>query len=112
MGIRDTPQGALSVRDRFAHKILEGDHRKIRISEHTPPFFHAQHENGVAAPLTVGIVGAGAAGLYTAMILKDLGIEYEILEANSTIGGRLLTHQFSPAPNDYYVSRIFISSKQ
>ena len=53
---------------------------------------------------TIGIVGAGAAGLYAAIILQDLGLKYEILEANRTIGGRLLTHRFSSGPNDYYVS--------
>ncbi|TFY58617.1 hypothetical protein EVG20_g8079 [Dentipellis fragilis] len=43
----------------------------------------------------VGIIGAGAAGLYAAMILQDLGIEYEILEANDRIGGRIFTHRFN-----------------
>jgi hypothetical protein len=56
-------------------------------------------------PFTVGIVGAGAAGLYSAMILQDLGVDFEILEAQRNhIGGRLLTHHFSDGPNDYYVS--------
>lgn len=53
----------------------------------------------------VGIIGAGVAGLYAAMILQSFGIEYEILEAQPDhIGGRLLTHHFSDGPNDYYVS--------
>lgn len=50
----------------------------------------------------VGIIGAGMAGLYTAMILKSLGIEYEILEASNRIGGRVYTHRFSNDPGDYY----------
>ncbi|RDB24913.1 hypothetical protein Hypma_008040 [Hypsizygus marmoreus] len=47
------------------------------------------------SPGPIGIIGAGAAGLYTAMILQSLGIEYEILEANDRIGGRLFTHRFN-----------------
>ncbi len=35
------------------------------------------------------IVGAGAAGMYAAYILQSRGIEYEILEASSKVGGRL-----------------------
>lgn len=50
----------------------------------------------------VGIIGAGMAGLYTAMILKSLDISYEILEASDRIGGRVYTHRFSNAPGDYY----------
>ena len=61
----------------------------------------------------VGIIGAGAAGLYAAMMLQDLGITYEILEASKRSGGRLYTHRFtpkvadSPEDHDYYVSRCF-----
>lgn len=66
-------------------------------------------------PLTVnvGIVGAGAAGLFTALILeylnstvKSVKFTYDILEADTTnrSGGRLYTYQFSdpPVPHDYY----------
>jgi hypothetical protein len=66
-------------------------------------------------PLKVGIIGAGAAGLYSALLLQTLGIDYEILEADGRAGGRLYTHYFDlPAwkkstPEDaayynYYVS--------
>ncbi|KAG1869404.1 hypothetical protein DFJ58DRAFT_855718 [Suillus subalutaceus] len=52
---------------------------------------------------TVGILGAGVGGLYTALILDSLNIEYEILEASDRTGGRLFTYNF---PNggkyDYY----------
>lgn len=53
----------------------------------------------------VCIVGAGIAGLYIAMILDDLQIpnlEYDILEASDRVGGRVYTHRFSEAENDYY----------
>jgi hypothetical protein len=50
----------------------------------------------------VGIIGAGMAGLYTAMILKDLGISCEILEASDRPGGRIYTHKFDDRPGNYY----------
>lgn len=60
--------------------------------------------------LKVGIVGAGAAGLYAAILLDSLGIDYEILESNDRIGGRIYTHRFNetawqaskPGQPDYY----------
>lgn len=54
----------------------------------------------------VGILGAGAAGLYTAMILESLGIECEIHESSNRAGGRLHTHYFDdekdPKKYQYY----------
>ncbi|KII83644.1 hypothetical protein PLICRDRAFT_148036 [Plicaturopsis crispa FD-325 SS-3] len=56
----------------------------------------------------VGIVGAGCAGLYAGLILDSLDIKYEILEADSRVGGRVKTYRFSQKadePNgthDYY----------
>ncbi|KAI9797185.1 MAG: hypothetical protein M1833_005594 [Piccolia ochrophora] len=44
--------------------------------------------------ITVGIVGAGAAGLYSTILLESLGISCEILEADSRPGGRIWTHYF------------------
>jgi monoamine oxidase len=35
------------------------------------------------------IIGAGAAGLYAGYILKSKGIDFEILEASNSIGGRM-----------------------
>ncbi|EFA76998.1 hypothetical protein PPL_09750 [Heterostelium album PN500] len=52
-------------------------------------------------PMTVGIVGAGMSGLYAALLLEDLGISYEIVEANDRFGGRAHTFKFSSAPYDY-----------
>lgn len=43
----------------------------------------------------VGIVGAGTSGMYAALMLLDLGIDCEILEADNRVGGRLFTHRFS-----------------
>lgn len=56
-------------------------------------------------PRKVCIVGAGVAGLYIAMILDSLEIPnltYDILEANSRVGGRVYTHHFSEQQHDYY----------
>ena len=72
---------------------------------------------GSTANLTVGIIGAGAAGLYSAILLQSLGVDYEILEANNRVGGRIWTHYFDeaawaqsrpgdPAYYDYVVSEI------
>lgn len=67
-------------------------------------------------PLKVGIIGAGAAGLYAAVLLDSLGIEYDLIEASSRVGGRIYTYRFNETawsnstPNDpdyydYFVSR-------
>lgn len=46
----------------------------------------------------VCIIGAGAAGLYTAMMLKYLGAtNVDILEGNTRVGGRCFTQ---PLPSD------------
>ena len=50
-----------------------------------------------ASNLSVGVIGAGASGLYAAILLQSLGIEYEIFEANDRAGGRIWTHYFDPA---------------
>ena len=47
----------------------------------------------------VCIIGAGAAGLYLAMMLKYLGAPHvEILEANDRVGGRCYTQSLSDDP--------------
>ena len=61
-------------------------------------------------PFKVGIIGAGVAGLFTAMIFDYLNevyhtnVDYEIMECNdkNRLGGRLYTHYFSDAEHDYY----------
>lgn len=53
----------------------------------------------------LGIIGAGVAGLYIAMILNSLEIPdltYEFMEASPRAGGRILTHHFTPSPHDYF----------
>ena len=46
----------------------------------------------------VAIIGAGVAGLRTAMLLQKQGIPYEIFEASDRVGGRIFTYQFAPSP--------------
>jgi heterodisulfide reductase subunit A-like polyferredoxin len=45
----------------------------------------------------VCIIGAGPAGLYTAMILESLNIPYRLLEASSRVGGTHSLHFFQYA---------------
>lgn len=71
--------------------------------------FH-NHNSEPNENLKVGIIGAGAAGLYAAILLDSLDIDYEILESSDRIGGRILTHRFNktawdaskPGQPDYY----------
>ncbi|KAF8534739.1 hypothetical protein BDD12DRAFT_858949 [Trichophaea hybrida] len=67
-----------------------------------PSNLHNKHESVAAAP--VCIVGAGVSGLYAAMILDSLKIDYEILEASDRYGGRCFTYKFSETENyhDYF----------
>jgi NADPH-dependent glutamate synthase beta subunit-like oxidoreductase len=65
-------------------------------------------KRGYGPPGTVGILGAGVGGLYTALILDSLKIDYEILEASDRTGGRLLTYNFpNSGEYDYYVCHSF-----
>ena len=69
------------------------------------------HDAPQVAKFKVGIIGAGVAGLFTAMIFDHLkkefklDVEYEILESRTQhVGGRLFTYKFKPVdannPND------------
>lgn len=76
---------------------------------------HTKVKTPGGVPLKVGIIGAGAAGLYAAMLLDSLGIDYDIHEGSGRIGGRIYTYRFDqkawdkatpdePDYYDYYVS--------
>ncbi|KAG2107115.1 hypothetical protein BD769DRAFT_1675700 [Suillus cothurnatus] len=71
---------------------------------HPPGLLGITCSDDTFIPLNVKfcIIGAGVAGLYIAMILKELGISFDLLEASERAGGRLYTHRFSEAPHDYY----------
>ena len=51
----------------------------------------------------VGIVGAGMAGLYSAMLLQQNfpGVHVKVFEASERVGGTVYTHKFSPEPYQY-----------
>ncbi|PPQ70504.1 hypothetical protein CVT24_013274, partial [Panaeolus cyanescens] len=77
---------------------------RVPMGEEAPP-----HRASPPPWYRVGIIGAGAAGLRTAMLLQKLGIPYDILEASNRSGGRMFTYNFAPDPNashdgkhDYY----------
>lgn len=71
---------------------------------------HAKATTPAGVPLKVGIVGSGAAGLYAAMLLDSLDIDYDIHEASGRIGGRVYTYYFNedawaastPSDPEYY----------
>ncbi|KAG2068177.1 hypothetical protein BDR04DRAFT_1232918 [Suillus decipiens] len=62
----------------------------------------AHLDDSVPLDVKFCIIGAGVAGLYIAMILKELDILFDLVEASDRAGGRLYTHRFSEAPHDYY----------
>ncbi len=90
--------------------------------EDLPKLPEFQPEEKLPAEMKVCIVGAGAAGLFTAMIfdylrgksqegvIPDLNISYDIYEAagEERLGGRLYTYKFPDTdvypsgPHDYY----------
>ncbi|KAK7691011.1 hypothetical protein QCA50_006114 [Cerrena zonata] len=89
-----------SYRDLAARAVL--DHTILKLSpgiDPIPPITinmqKAAHANLATDSRPICIVGAGVAGLYAALILQDLGIKYEILEASDRIGGRIWTHRFN-----------------
>ncbi|MDX2286000.1 MAG: NAD(P)/FAD-dependent oxidoreductase [Bacteroidia bacterium] len=52
-----------------------------------------------AQPASVCIIGAGAAGLHAAWLLRSKGLDVSILEASGRIGGRIWTdHAFADFP--------------
>ena len=53
-------------------------------------------------PLRIGIVGAGVAGLYSALLLRRQGHQVHIFEASSRVGGRIYTHRFSAQAHQYF----------
>ena len=78
--------------------------------EHLPQLREVPTRAAEADEYRVCIIGAGVAGLFTAMIIDylngkaNLGFTYDIFEAASEtrFGGRLYTHRFSHALHDYY----------
>ena len=68
-----------------------------------------KHQPRSGEPARVAIIGAGLAGLRTAMLLQKLNIPYKIFEASDRPGGRIFTYYFRSDPDtspegnhDYY----------
>jgi hypothetical protein len=98
-----------SIRGRYASRIFERvltDRYRMTLPQHDRgghvelPSWEFPDSSGLPRaepPLPlgkIGIIGAGAAGLYLAMMCDFLGIEYEILESSKRVGGRVYTHKF------------------
>ncbi|KAK6352904.1 hypothetical protein TWF696_004902 [Orbilia brochopaga] len=91
-------------RDQIAKDALKRDSNYQR-------FTYNARQNGHSKIERVGVIGAGICGLYTALLLESIGIEYEILEANpKRLGGRMWTYRFNetawknskPGKPEYY----------
>lgn len=76
-----------------------------------PPLPKLQIPPSTVTSPRVCIIGAGAAGLFTALLFDYLNqnvpgfnVQYDIFEAGdaSRVGGRLYTYNFSVTPHDYY----------
>ncbi|KAJ7223279.1 amine oxidase [Mycena pura] len=97
-----------SVRAQYARNVLLEHQVRLAMSKAgLPPLHPPSPRNINGKPIRIGILGAGIAGLYAALLIDYLGPEsgiiYDILEANpDRVGGRLYTHRFSDSPNDYF----------
>ncbi|KAF7909024.1 hypothetical protein BELL_1530g00010 [Botrytis elliptica] len=99
----------IPLRDRIARKLIRNSVatglRKSKQSvdlKEPPPFKQQPTSNDVQH---VGIVGAGVAGPYIALLLNELDIKYEILESSKRPGGRIFTKALELAPqglHDYF----------
>lgn len=107
-----------SVRAQYAQNVLlEHQIRLVKSKTGLPPLRSPPLRNNDGEPIRIGILGAGIAGLYAALLIDylgpDSGITYDILEANpDRAGGRLYTHRFSDSPNDYFVSHLNCPRRQ
>ncbi|KAG8736327.1 hypothetical protein FRC10_009450 [Ceratobasidium sp. 414] len=97
-----------SVRGQYAQSILAAHHESI---EHSiPPLVKPIRSSGEV--VKIGIIGAGAAGLYLALMIdylkgqkgSEFNYDYVLHEANPSethVGGRIYTYRFPPLnPND------------
>ena len=82
-------------------QILESRDAKAK---HIKSFKRASKETGENTCEDVAIVGAGMAGLYSALALKREypQLRVKIFEANDRVGGRVYTHRFSDEPFQYF----------
>ncbi|KAJ6528936.1 amine oxidase [Mycena capillaripes] len=96
-----------SVRAQYAQNVIREHQVRLAKSKAGLPPLRPPWREKNGEPIRIGILGAGIAGLYAALLIDYLGpesgITYDILEANpDRTGGRLYTHRFSDSPNDYF----------
>ena len=96
----DVP-GSPDVHAHYARQLIQSNLRASG-SPSLPSTSQLRPDMHFVSSGPVGIIGAGIGGLYAGMILKSLGIPYQILEASGRTGGRFYTHRFSDG--DYFVS--------
>jgi hypothetical protein len=117
----------LSIRDQWARyhvgQALKKTYNKFapshrlgrQIGEHEdlpePPPLRLGSPPSPGTSPRVCIIGAGAAGLFTALLFDYLNqnvpgfnVQYDIFESGraSRVGGRLYTYNFTGNPHDYY----------
>ncbi|RYP76696.1 hypothetical protein DL771_001618 [Monosporascus sp. 5C6A] len=61
-----------------------------------------EHVKSEPFSFNIGVVGGGMAGLYASLLLEDLGLQHEVIEASSKPGGRVRSHHFTPSNGDYF----------
>ncbi|KAJ7912736.1 amine oxidase [Mycena leptocephala] len=96
-----------SVRAQYAQNVILEHQFRLAKSKAGLPSLRPPSREKNGETIRIGILGAGIAGLYAALLIDYLGpesgITYDILEANpDRTGGRLYTHRFSDSPNDYF----------
>lgn len=108
-------KGRIQILDDKNKLALTGDESVAKLAVATEKLTGSGFIPPQQGKFKICIVGAGVAGLFTAMVfdwlnenpkLKALGleIEYDIVEAagKERLGGRLYTHHFSDKEHDYY----------
>ncbi|KAI8722658.1 hypothetical protein NCS52_00410100 [Fusarium sp. LHS14.1] len=122
MWARDVAQATMKYDSEGLIKLMKGSVPGIKGNENIGQLHEMTKDKTGAGyipespgKIDVGIVGAGVAGLFTALLFdwlnahpdlkgKGLKINYDILEAAGAgrLGGRLYTHHFSDEEHDYY----------
>jgi len=90
---------ALRITERVAFERGIVDVRRPVESMLSPVALDLRNTNDVEhSSLDIVIVGAGAAGLAAARVLRESGVEFAVLEARERIGGRIFTRHDSSLP--------------
>ena len=102
----------MALSDHLVRKLKDAN--IVTGSDDTLParsFTSPNEVKGLTGPLVptdekICIVGAGACGLYLALMLRYLGFSnFDVLESSQRVGGRCYTHKFTDdpqCPHNYY----------